>query len=163
MRNSVRWFGIAAMIIIADQLSKWLVTEHFRFGEVYPVTGFFNLVLVYNQGAAFSLLANAGGWQRPFFIGLGLLTTLAISYFLRQHPQQPRVCWALSLIMGGASGNVIDRVYLGHVIDFLDFYLAKWHWPAFNLADIAIVLGALLLVLDGFLVTPTQKNKPSTS
>ncbi len=162
MRDSVRWFVVAAVVIIADQLSKWLITERFSLSEMYPVTDFFNLVLVYNQGAAFSLLADAGGWQRPFFIALGLITTLGISYFLRQHPHQPRICWGLSLIMGGALGNVTDRVYLGHVIDFIDIYFNQWHWPAFNVADIAIVLGALLLVLDGFLVTAPTESKSSS-
>jgi signal peptidase II len=120
------------------------------YGQSDPVTSFFNLVMVYNKGAAFSLLADQPGWQRYFFTGISVLASLFILWMLKRHPGQRLFCWALALILGGALGNLIDRVAYGHVIDFLDFHLAGWHWPAFNLADSSITVGALLFVLDEF-------------
>jgi signal peptidase II len=105
-------------------------------------------VLVYNRGAAFSFLAEAGGWQRWLFTGIGVAATVFIIWLLKRHAGQRMFCLALALIMGGALGNVIDRVVHGHVIDFLDFYIGRYHWPAFNLADSAIFLGAALLIVD---------------
>jgi signal peptidase II len=142
------WLGIAAIVVLLDQLSKITISKLFTYGESYPVTSFFNLVLAYNKGAAFSFLATESGWQRYFFTGLGIAAAFFIVYLLKRHAGQRLFCWALALILGGAIGNVIDRVLYGHVIDFLDFYIRGWHWPAFNVADSAICIGAVLFVID---------------
>jgi signal peptidase II len=142
------WLGLAVIVILLDQLSKVAVLQNFAYGEGRAVTGFFNLVLVYNPGAAFSFLAGAGGWQRWGFTVLGVVAALVICYLLRRNSAQRLFCAALSLIMGGALGNVIDRLIHGHVIDFLDVHVNAWHWPAFNIADSAICIGAALLVID---------------
>jgi signal peptidase II len=143
------WLGIAAIVILCDQLSKILINKMFVFGEEKVVTSFFNLVLAYNRGAAFSFLSNESGWQRYFFTAIGLGAAVFIVYLLRRHSGQRLFCWALALILGGAVGNVIDRLLYGHVIDFLDFHLAGWgHFPAFNVADSAITVGAILFIFD---------------
>lgn len=142
------WIGIAAVIALVDQISKITITRLFSYGESEPVTSFFNLVLVYNKGAAFSFLASQGGWQRYFFTAIGIAAALFMVYLLKKHAGQRLFCWAVALILGGAVGNVIDRVLYGHVIDFLDFHVAGWHWPAFNIADSAICIGAVLFVID---------------
>jgi signal peptidase II len=145
------WLILAALIVLADQLTKIAIEKAFNYGDVRPVTGFFNLVLTYNKGAAFSFLANAGGWQDEFLTFVGVGASLFIVYLLARHGTQKLFSLALALILGGAIGNVIDRVAYGHVIDFLDFHWRGWHWPAFNLADSAIVCGAVLLILDELL------------
>jgi signal peptidase II len=145
------WIGIAALIVVADQFTKVLVLGSFQYGESLPITSFFNLVRVHNLGAAFSFLADAGGWQRWFFIGLGTVAALVMVWMLRAHAGQRLFCSAISFILGGAVGNVIDRLLHGYVVDFLDFYWDRWHFPAFNLADSAITLGAILLILDELL------------
>lgn len=142
------WAGIAAIVILLDQLSKITIAKLFAYGESHPVTNFFNLVLAYNKGAAFSFLAAESGWQRYFFTAVGVVAALVIVYMLQRHAGQRLFCWALALILGGAVGNVIDRILYGHVIDFLDVHLGSWHWPAFNLADSAIFIGAGLFILD---------------
>ncbi|MBV8626681.1 MAG: lipoprotein signal peptidase [Paraburkholderia sp.] len=142
------WLGVALIVILFDQLSKIAISKVFAYGESVAITPFFNLVLVYNRGAAFSFLAAAGGWQRWAFTGLGVVAALVICYLLKRHGTQRLFCTALALILGGALGNVIDRLVYGHVIDFLDFHVRNWHWPAFNLADSAITIGAALLVFD---------------
>lgn len=142
------WLGIATIIVLLDQLTKITITRLFAYGESHPLTSFFNLVLVYNKGAAFSFLAQSAGWQRYFFTAIGIGAALFIVYLLKKNPGQRLFCSALALILGGAVGNVIDRIAYGHVIDFLDFHLAGWHWPAFNVADSAITVGAVLFVLD---------------
>ena len=152
------WIGLAALIVVADQFSKVLVMGSFVLGESLPVTGFFNLVRVHNAGAAFSFLSDAGGWQRWFFTGLGTVAALVMVWMLRAHAGQRLFCSAVSLVLGGAVGNVIDRLLHGHVVDFLDFHwdflaglFLGGHFPAFNLADSAITLGAVLLLLDEWL------------
>jgi signal peptidase II len=145
-----RWLAIATVIIVADQITKALITKHFAFGENLPLTSFFNVVVAYNTGAAFSFLADAGGWQRWFFALVAILASGIILFFLRKHRDEPRFCFALSLILGGALGNLIDRILLGHVIDFLDFHAVGYHWPAFNVADSAISIGALILIWESF-------------
>lgn len=145
------WLGIALMTLLLDQLTKIAVVGAFQLGETLPMTSFFNLVRVHNPGAAFSFLADAGGWQRWFFTGLGVVAALVMLYLLRMHAGQTLFCLALSLLLGGAVGNVIDRVLYGHVVDFLDFYYGTWHFPAFNVADSAISVGACLLILDELL------------
>jgi signal peptidase II len=131
-----------------DQLTKITILKLFSYGESVPVTSFFNLVLVYNKGAAFSFLADAGGWQRWFFTLLGVVVGGFIVWLLYRHTGQKLFCLAVSLILGGAIGNVVDRVLYGHVIDFLDFHWRNMHFPAFNVADCAITVGAVLLILD---------------
>ena len=143
------WLGIAAIVIMFDQLSKISINQMFSYAEERVVTSFFNLVLRYNKGAAFSFLSSEGGWQRYFFTAIGLGAALFIIYLLKKHAGQRLFCWALALILGGALGNVIDRVAYGHVIDFLDFHWQTWgHFPAFNIADSAISIGAALFIID---------------
>lgn len=142
------WLGIALIVIVLDQFTKTLIVGWFQYGEVRPVTGFFNLVRVHNSGAAFSFLAGAGGWQRWFFVGLGFVASVFIIWMLRTQGHQRLFAWALSLILGGAIGNVIDRLLHGHVVDFLDLHWRGWHFPAFNVADAAITVGAVLLIAD---------------
>jgi signal peptidase II len=143
------WLGIAFIVILLDQLSKITITRLFELGEDKVVTSFFNLTLAYNRGAAFSFLSNQAGWQRYFFTAIGIAAVAFIVYLLRRHAGQRLFCWALALIMGGAIGNVIDRLMYGHVIDFLDFHLAALgHFPAFNIADAAITIGAILFIFD---------------
>jgi signal peptidase II len=142
------WLGVAVIVILFDQLTKIAVAKVFAYGSSHAIAPFFNLVLVYNRGAAFSFLAMAGGWQRWAFTALGVAAAILICYLLKRHGNQKMFCTALALIMGGAIGNVIDRLLYGHVIDFLDFHVGAWHWPAFNLADSAITVGAALLVFD---------------
>lgn len=142
------WLGIAAIIILFDQVTKITVEKLFSYGESMAVTSFFNLVLVYNKGAAFSFLASESGWQRYFFTAVGIIAAVFMVHLLRKNPGQRMFCWALALLLGGAVGNVIDRILYGHVIDFLDFHVGGWHWPAFNVADSAICIGAVLFVID---------------
>ena len=142
------WLGVALVIFLLDQLTKIAIVGAFQLGESLPITSFFNLVRVHNAGAAFSFLADAGGWQRWFFTGLGTVAALVMVYLLRMHAGQTLFCLALSLLLGGAVGNVIDRVLYSHVIDFLDFHYAGWHFPAFNVADSAISVGTVCLVVD---------------
>ncbi|MDR2365569.1 MAG: signal peptidase II [Zoogloeaceae bacterium] len=145
------WLALAAAVTLADQASKLVILACFHLGEQMPLNGFFNLTLVYNTGASFGLLANMGGWQRWLFTALALFVCLWIGVMLWKNPRQRLQGTALALIMGGALGNVIDRLVRGAVVDFLDFHLTSWHWPAFNLADSGITLGAALLILAGLL------------
>lgn len=143
------WLGIAAIVILFDQLSKITINKMLHLGEERIVTSFFNLTLAYNRGAAFSFLGSESGWQRYLFTAIGIGAACYIIYLLKKHAGQRLFCWALALILGGAIGNVIDRLVYGHVIDFLDFHHnAFGHFPAFNLADSAITLGAALFILD---------------
>jgi len=143
------WLGIAFIVILLDQLSKITITKLFALGEEKVIASFFNLVLAYNYGAAFSFLDKAGGWQRHMFTAIGIGAALYIIYLLKRNSGQRLFCWALALILGGALGNVIDRIAYGHVVDFLDFHWqGLGHFPAFNIADSAICIGAALFVLD---------------
>ena len=144
----LQWLGLALVILIADQFTKVLIVGFYQLGDSTQVTSFFNLVRVHNTGAAFSFLAGASGWQRWFFVALGSVAAVFIVWMLRRHGHQRLFAWALSLILGGAVGNVIDRLLHGYVVDFLDFHLAARHFPAFNVADAAISVGAALLILD---------------
>jgi signal peptidase II len=145
----LRWLSLAALVIVADQLTKWLAVAKLSVRTVTVVPGFFDLVLVRNTGAAFGFLNDAGGWQNVFFVGVAALVSTVLVIMLRRLRPGDRVAaWALSLILGGALGNLIDRLRLGYVIDFVDWYYGRWHWPAFNVADAAITVGAALLVLD---------------
>ena len=142
------WLGLALIIFIADQFTKVLILGYYQLGDATYVTSFFNVVRVHNSGAAFSFLANAGGWQRWFFTGIGIAATIFIVWMLRAHAGQKLFSFALSCILGGAVGNVVDRMMHGYVVDFLDFHYAGWHFPAFNIADAAITVGAICLILD---------------
>jgi signal peptidase II len=150
MSRAWRWFLLAAAVVAADQATKSMILARFNLGEGVVVAPFFNLVLVYNKGAAFSFLSDAPGWQTPLLIGFAVVAMGVVSYLLVRSPQRRIVSAGLALILGGALGNVIDRLRFGQVVDFLDFHAAGWHWPAFNVADSAITVGAVLLILDGF-------------
>ncbi|MBO1111653.1 signal peptidase II [Bordetella petrii] len=146
-----RWLALAALLIILDQATKLYFDASFTYGQRVNILPVFDFTLVYNRGAAFSFLASEAGWQRWFFTALGIVASGVIVWLLRRHAGQARFCLALSLILGGALGNVIDRMAYGHVIDFLLFYWKDWQYPAFNLADVGITCGAILLVLDELL------------
>lgn len=140
--------ALAVGIFGLDQWSKQVVTAAFRHGESLAITPFFNLVLVYNKGAAFSFLSSASGWQREFFIAITAAALAVIIALVRKHRDELLFCWGLTLVAGGALGNLADRIAHGHVIDFLDFHAAGWHFWAFNVADSAITAGATLLIVD---------------
>jgi len=149
------WLGIALVVLLADQFTKLLIVGSFQLGDSQTVTSFFNLVRVHNSGAAFSMLSTASGWQRWFFTGIGIVATFFILWLLRSHPTQKLFCFALALVLGGAVGNMIDRIAYGHVVDFLDFHwdwlspvFYEGHFPAFNIADSAISVGAVALIVD---------------
>lgn len=147
----LQWLSLAFILLLADQLTKWLILGAYQLGDSTYVTSFFNVVRVHNHGAAFSFLAGASGWQRWFFTGLGVVAACVIIWLLRAHPGQKLFCFAMACILGGALGNVIDRVVYGYVVDFLDFHWRGMHFPAFNVADSAITAGAVGLILDELL------------
>jgi signal peptidase II len=147
----LHWLGLAFAIILADQFTKVLIVGYYQLGDSTYVTSFFNVVRVHNTGAAFSFLAGASGWQRWFFTVLGFVASGAIIWMLKKHPGQRLFSFALACILGGAIGNVIDRIVHGYVVDFLDFHWRNMHFPAFNVADAAISIGAACLILDEFL------------
>ncbi len=150
------WLALAGCVMAADFVSKAWVLAIFQPHERVVVLPFFNLVLVFNSGAAFSFLANAGGWQKWFFIGLALAISVWLVIMIRQHAAERLLPAALALVLGGALGNVIDRLRFGAVVDFLDFHVAGWHWPAFNVADSAISIGVALLLWQQI----THKDSP---
>ena len=142
------WLGIALIIILLDQVTKTLIIGTFRYNDSHTITSFFNLVRVHNTGAAFSFLAGATGWQRWFFVALGAVAAVFIVWLLRRHGGQRLFGWALALILGGAVGNVVDRLLHGYVVDFIQVHWRGWYFPSFNVADSAITIGAALLILD---------------
>ncbi len=146
----VNWLVVSAFVIIADQVTKYLIVQKMSLFDSIPVVPHFNLTLLHNTGAAFSFLADAGGWQRWLFVLLGAAVSTFILVWLRRMPagQGAALPLSLSLILGGALGNVIDRALHGYVIDFIDLHYGSWHWPAFNVADSAICVGAVLFVID---------------
>lgn len=149
------WLAWAAILVVLDQFTKTLILGYYQLGDSTPVTSFFNIVRVHNHGAAFSFLADAGGWQRWFFTGIGVVAAVFMVWMLKSHPGQKLFAFAVSSLLGGAVGNVLDRLLHGYVVDFLDFHW-PWlepvfrggHFPAFNLADSAITLGAVCLIVD---------------
>ena len=151
-----RWLGLSALVIILDQISKIWITSHFMYGESLAIFSSFNLVLAHNTGAAFSFLSDAGGMQRWLFSAIAIIASIWIVWMLRRHAQQKLLSFALALILGGALGNLIDRIAYGYVVDFLDFYWGTYHFPAFNLADSAISCGAALLLLESFMNKPEK-------
>ena len=158
-RKIDRWLWLAGIIIILDQISKWIVLATLRPGDSIYVAPFFNWVLTFNAGAAFSFLSDAGGWQRWFFTVLALGVSVWIVSMLRQHTGEFRLSLALTLILGGALGNVIDRIRFGAVVDFVQWHAAGYYWPAFNVADSAITIGAVLMVWDQFATKPLLDEK----
>ena len=152
------WLALSILVVAADQLAKFAAV-HYLTSKAVAVTQFFNLVLVYNSGAAFSFLADAAGWQRLLFVAIALIASAWIVYLLRQYPHQRLFALALSLVLAGAVGNAIDRIRIGAVIDFIDVHAYGYHWPAFNVADSAITCGAVLLVWDA--LKPRRKAKRS--
>ena len=142
------WLLIALIVIVFDQFTKTLILGNFSLGESRFVTSFFNVVRVHNTGAAFSFLAGASGWQRWFFVGLGAVAAVFIVWMLKSHGGQRLFGWALALILGGALGNVIDRLLHGYVVDFIQVHHSGWYFPSFNVADSAISVGAVLLIVD---------------
>jgi signal peptidase II len=149
-RSAAPWFAIAAAVVAVDRATKWLLIGALRPGQAVEVTGFFNLVHVYNRGAAFSFLADAPGWQTAFFATVAVVASAIVSWMLLRAPQHRLQGAGLALILGGALGNLWDRLQWGAVADFLDFHAFGWHWPAFNAADSAITVGAALLIAEGF-------------
>jgi signal peptidase II len=148
--GSGRWLALAALVVALDQASKWIVLATLKPGESVYVAPFFNWVLTFNPGAAFSFLSDAGGWQRWGFTALALGVSIWIVTLLRRHGSETRLALALALILGGAIGNVIDRIRYGAVVDFVQWHAAGFYWPAFNVADSAITIGAILLAWDQF-------------
>ncbi len=146
----LRWLSISTIVIALDLYSKRLVQQAFDYGDHHAVTSFFDLVRYHNEGAAFSFLANAGGWQRFFFTAISVVAAAVIIYLLKKHTQEKLFCFGLALVLGGALGNLYDRITLGYVVDFLYFYYQQWAWPAFNIADSAICVGVAVLLLDSF-------------
>jgi len=161
MLSAWRWFALALGVVIADQVTKALVLARFSLGERVELTSFFNMVLVYNKGAAFSFLSNAGGWQTPALVVFALIAIGIVGVFIVRSPGRTMLLSGLALILGGALGNLIDRLRFGQVVDFLDFHAAGWHWPAFNVADSAITVGAALLILEGFVHREGRARSPS--
>ena len=149
-RALLPWAGVAAVVFLVDFATKLYFESNFYLGESRPVTSFFNLVLAHNTGAAFSFLAGHSGWQMYLFAAIALAAVFICAGLIIRHASERLFCLSLALIMGGAIGNLFDRIIYGYVIDFLDFYYGYWHWPAFNIADMAIVGGAGLLILDSF-------------
>ncbi len=148
MSKAWPWFLGSAAVVIADQLTKWLALASLAPGERRELTGFLNLVLWFNKGAAFSFLSDAPGWQTPLLVAFAVGAAIVVSVLLVRSPAKRLFAGGLALILGGAVGNVIDRLRFGHVVDFIDLHAAGWHWPAFNVADSAITVGAVLLILD---------------
>lgn len=148
--------SIALIVLMLDLASKYWIESMLEFGQKIPLTSFFNLVLTYNPGAAFSFLSEESGWQRWFLSGVAGIAVILIIYLLNKYHHEKLFCLSLSLILGGALGNLYDRLTLGHVIDFLDFYISDYHWPAFNVADSAIFVGAALMIYESF----QQKKDP---
>lgn len=153
------WYGLALATAALDQVSKLIVVRTLPYGEVIPLTGFFNLVHARNPGAAFSFLADAGGWQKYFLIGVAVLISAWLVTMLWRRPPA-REAVPLALILGGALGNVADRINRGFVVDYLDFHWSGWHWPAFNLADVWITSGVALLLVAGLLEIRREKAAP---
>lgn len=156
----LKYLWLSGFVIVLDQISKWMVSSSFSLYETLAVMPYFNLTLAHNTGAAFSFLAQAGGWQRWFFVGLTTIISIVLLIWLKKLSSTAKLeAISISLILGGAIGNVIDRIYFGYVVDFLDFYYGTAHFAAFNIADSAICIGAGLLILDSFISKPESDQK----
>ena len=150
MKALYKWFSTSAIVVALDLYTKHLIQGAFQYGDHLTITSFFDLVRYHNEGAAFSFLANAGGWQKLFFSGISIVAIIVITYLIRKHRQEKFFCLGLALILGGAIGNLYDRLTLGYVVDFLFFHLHDLYWPAFNVADSAICVGVATLLFDSF-------------
>lgn len=150
MANLYKWFGLSALVVAIDLYTKHLIQNAFQYGDHLAITPFFDLVRYHNEGAAFSFLANAGGWQKLFFSGVSIIAVVVITYLIKKNLQQKLFCFGLALVLGGALGNLYDRLSLGYVVDFLYFHVNTFYWPAFNVADSAICVGVGVLLLDSF-------------
>lgn len=154
-------YGLAVLLVVADQWSKQAVSASLTYGEQVLITPWFNLTLLHNRGAAFSFLNAAGGWQRWFFAGLAIVVSVLIAYWLRgADVRRARFYVGLAAVLGGAVGNLIDRIRFGHVVDFIQVHYLDWYYPAFNVADSAITVGAALLIWDGLFPRPTATSEP---
>ena len=158
MPKPFKWFGLSAAVIVLDYLTKVALLSSFAPGESRAIAPFFNLVLVFNKGAAFSFLAAAQGWQTLFFATIAVVASIVISFLIVRNQDKTVFCLGLALILGGALVNLYDRLVYGHVVDFLDFHAAGWHWPAFNVADAAITVGAGILIVESFLQKQTNET-----
>jgi len=155
----LKYLWLSALVVVLDQVSKWVMVSWLSLYETVAVIPYFNFTMAHNMGAAFSFLAGAGGWQRWFFIGLTSVISIVLFVWLKKLSTQAKLeAISISMILGGAIGNVIDRIYFGYVIDFLDVYIGSYHWPAFNIADSAICIGAVLLVIDSFISKSEQEQ-----
>jgi signal peptidase II len=148
--NWYRWLGISAIVVALDLYTKHLIQNAFQFGEQLKITSFFDLVRYHNQGAAFGFLNDAGGWQKWFFTAIAVVAAIVITYLIKKNPTQKLFCLGLALVLGGALGNLYDRITLGYVVDFLNFHWNEYAFPAFNVADSAISVGVAILLLDSF-------------
>jgi signal peptidase II len=148
--NLTKWLSISAIVVVVDLYSKHLIQQAFALGDKLPMTSFFDLVRYHNEGAAFSFLADAGGWQKWFFTAIAIVASIFIFYLLRKHHKEKLFSLGLAFVLGGALGNLYDRVTLGYVVDFLSFHIDDLYWPAFNVADSAITVGVGILLLDSF-------------
>ena len=151
-----KYLSISAIVVALDLYSKHLIQQHFVFGDLHSVTSFFDLVRYHNEGSAFGFLNDAGGWQKWFFNGISIVASVVIIYLLKKHVNEKLFCAGLALVLGGAIGNLYDRITLGYVVDFLNFHLNNHYWPAFNVADSAICVGVGLLLLDSFKASKTE-------
>ena len=149
-KQLLKWLSISALVVAIDLYTKHLIQNAFQYGEHLTITSFFDLVRYHNEGAAFSFLADAGGWQKWFFSGVSMVAVVVITYLIKKHQNQKLFCFGLALVLGGAIGNLYDRLTLGYVVDFLSFHINNHYWPAFNVADSAICVGVGALLLDSF-------------
>lgn len=153
------WLAVSVLIVVLDLWTKNIATQNLSLYRPEAVTSWLNMTLAHNYGAAFSFLSNAGGWQRWLFTGLAsVVTVVLVVWLFRLSPREKITAAALGLIIGGAVGNLVDRINLGYVVDFIDVYYRDWHWPAFNLADSAITGGVILLIIDGLFFSTPAKN-----
>lgn len=159
MPESLRWYGISILVLVLDYLTKAAMLASFVPGESRAIAPFFNLVLVFNKGAAFSFLAGAQGWQTLLFASIAIVASAVIGFLIHKNRHKRLFCSGLALILGGAVGNLYDRIVFGHVVDFLDFHAAGWHFPAFNVADSAITVGAGILILESFMHREEPREK----
>jgi signal peptidase II len=158
-RHTVPWYSLAVLVIIADQVTKWWVSQSLNYGEPLVITSFFNFTLMYNEGAAFSFLSGAGGWQRWFFSIIAFaVSALLLVWLARLAPQKRWEAAALAMILGGAVGNLYDRITLGHVVDFIVVHYQHYYFPAFNIADSGITVGAIMLLIEMFLLSKTENS-----